>query len=1218
VLLSGLVNGQTQVKSRITAAIDESNTVTINGNVHPAAASSPSSEAADDSTPMEHMILFLKGDANQEAQLEQLIAAQNNPKSSHYHQYLSPKDYAAQFGVSQADLATVANWLQAHGFQMEETPAGNRSIVFSGTAAQVASAFKTEIRKYNVKGQTHYANAADPQIPAALADTVGGIVKLHDFRHGHSLTAPQALNAADPQFTSGGTHYLAPADYSTIYDINPLYTAGINGTGENIAVLARSDIYLTDVEAFRNHFGLTANNPVFIHTNTAPGVLEDDSTETTLDTEWSGAVAPNATVKVVISSSTNTSDGIDLAALYAVNNNVAPIITLSYGSCEAGMGSTELAFYNNLWKQAASQGQTVMVSAGDSGAAGCDYGSTASHGQAVNGLCTSQYATCVGGTEFVEGTNPGQYWEPGNNTTTYGSAISYIPEMVWNESGTVSGGSGLWSGGGGASIIYTKPSWQTGAGVPADGQRDVPDVSLTAAGSHDGYLIWLGGALNSVGGTSAAAPSFAGMMALVIQKTAAHQGAINPILYPLATKQASGGAAVFHDTTLGNNSVPGQTGFSATTGYDRASGLGSVDANLLVNHWNDVSPATPSITLTASSTSVTVIAGKTGQTTITSAAVSINAAVALTVTGMPTGLTATFASASVAYPGSGTDVLNFSAASTVSAGTYPLTVKATSGTQTATLSISVVVPTPSFTISPTTASLSVAAGSKSTLTVSATPANGFSSILTVTATGLPTGVTATFSSSTISGTLGGSSIVTFTAASTATAGSYTAHVTATGGGLTQTTAVSLTVTAPASFTLASSANSVSASAGGTAQLTLTTTAVNGFSSPISLTIAGIPTGVTAAFSSSTLTGGSGASTLTLTASSAAKASSSTITVTATSGTLTKTASFTLAVTAQPLCGLLANPMSVSVTAGKTASAVVSCAVTQGTFTSPLSLGISGAPSGMTTTLASSLTPNSTTTLGIATTVSTNAGHYGLPVTATLGSYTQTFTVWVTVAAADTFALTGSATAVTVNAGSSTQVSATTLHYGVFSSSVALSVTGLPSGVTAALSKAAMSAPGDGTSTVTFTASSSAKAGTSAVTITATGGGVTQTIPVSLTVATGPHFTLALNTASITVAQGASGTITSSTGNYTGGFNGQMTVAFSGLPTGVNYGVTGATAANNLVNITFSFSVPSTLAVGTYPITIKDTGNSGSTATGNGVSQSATFNLIVTASSAAKK
>ncbi len=503
-------NSRVQPHPRILDDIDEGRTITLRGNVHPLVALS-SSNPVEESTPMQHMILFLKPDSSQEAALEQLIAQQNDPKSPVFHRFLSPSEFAEQFGVARADLNKVTAWLQNHGFAIDEVPAGGRSVVFSGSSGQVSEAFRTEIRRYQVAGNAHYANSSDPQIPVALAGVVGGVVKLHDFQHQRSISKVAQVSPeqfANPQFdATGGSHYLAPADYATIYDINPLYAAGINGAGQAIAIVARSNISIQDIESFRNAFGLIANNPRIVITGSNPGVLAGDSTETTLDTEWSGAVAPNAAVNVVVSASTNTADGIDLSALYIVSHNVAPVVSLSYGSCEAAMGTAELGFYNSLWQQAAAQGMSVFVSSGDSGA-------SCGPMRGVNGLCSSPYATCVGGTEFVEGNNPGGYWHPGNNSV-YGSAISYIPEEVWNESGSA-GGTGLWAGGGGASIAFAKPSWQTGPGVPADGVRDVPDVSLTAAG-RDGYVIVQSGGLMAVGGTSASAPSFAGLMALIDQ-----------------------------------------------------------------------------------------------------------------------------------------------------------------------------------------------------------------------------------------------------------------------------------------------------------------------------------------------------------------------------------------------------------------------------------------------------------------------------------------------------------------------------------------------------------------------------------------------------------------------------------------------------------------------------------------------------------------------------
>ena len=182
----------------------------------------------------------------------------------------------------------------------------------------------------------------------------------------------------------------------------------------------------------------------------------------------------------------------------------------------------------------------------------------------------------MGGTEFNEGA--GNFWSPTNNPANQSSVLSYIPEIAWNESGAVAGGSDLFSTGGGASIIYAKPAFQAGPGVPADGARDVPDVSLSSAG-HDGYLIIQGHTANvsglaAVGGTSAASPSFAGLMALVVQKTGAAQGNANPVFYSMGQNQFAGGTAVYHDTTSGNNSVPGVAGFTAGVGLRRGDRLG--------------------------------------------------------------------------------------------------------------------------------------------------------------------------------------------------------------------------------------------------------------------------------------------------------------------------------------------------------------------------------------------------------------------------------------------------------------------------------------------------------------------------------------------------------------------------------------------------------------------------------------------------------------------
>jgi subtilase family serine protease len=411
----------------------------------------------------------------------------------------------------------------------------------------------------------------------------------------HTRAAPA------PDYTAGGAHYLAAVDFQTIYNLKPLYAGGINGSGKSIAILGRSNVVVSDIQQFRTTMNLPANTPQIIINGSDPGLVAGDQGESDLDLEWAGAVAPAATIKFITSASTSSTDGIDLSAQYAVSNNVADVISLSYGQCESSLGTTALNYINNLWQQAAALGITVLVSSGDSGAAGCDAASasSATQGRAVNGLCSSPYSTCVGGTQFSDTANPSLYWSSTTNPTDQSSALSYIPEVVWNES-AANGGTGLWSTGGGASIRFAKPSWQTTPGVPADGKRDVPDVALTAS-SHDGYLVYSSDnstqtqTLYVFGGTSASAPAFAGILALVNQKTGYRQGNANPTLYGLASRQASNGTpAYFHTVTSGNNSVPGVTGFTASTStpyFNQATGLGSVDVAVLVNHWTDLLPA---------------------------------------------------------------------------------------------------------------------------------------------------------------------------------------------------------------------------------------------------------------------------------------------------------------------------------------------------------------------------------------------------------------------------------------------------------------------------------------------------------------------------------------------------------------------------------------------------------------------------------------------------
>lgn len=570
--------------ARNTLHVDESQVVTLEGNVNPLARPQFEDGVVNSEMRLDRMLLQLKPSNSQQAALDELVEAQQDPASPQYHQWLSPADFGARFGASQPDLALVISWLAAHGFEVDEISSGRRLVVFSGSAGQVSDSFHTELHRYRIDGEMHIANAQDPQIPAALAGVVRGVVSLHDFRRSAQTRVLQAASS-QPEYTAGSWHSLYPADFATIYDLNSLYGDAIAGAGSTIAVVGRSDIELSDVAAFRADAGLLANAPQVILDGTDPGLVAGDQAESTLDVEWSGAVAPSANIKLVEAASTATTDGVDLAAAYIVNHAIAPVVSLSYGSCEQQMGTAELAFYNDLWEQAASEGISVFVSSGDAGAAGCSLGSNnAGTAAAVSGLCSSPYATCVGGTEFNEGSNAARYWSAANSASD-GSALGYIPEVVWNES-AANGGTGLWATGGGASTLYAQPAWQAemaGAGA-ANGMRAVPDVALTAAG-HDGYFGVENGMQWVASGTSLTAPAFAGLMALVIEKQhGASQGNANPMLYQLA----SGDHHPFHVTQLGNNNVPGVDGFTASGNpYNLATGLGSVDGALMVNAWSE-------------------------------------------------------------------------------------------------------------------------------------------------------------------------------------------------------------------------------------------------------------------------------------------------------------------------------------------------------------------------------------------------------------------------------------------------------------------------------------------------------------------------------------------------------------------------------------------------------------------------------------------------------
>lgn len=1107
-LVFGQDTGVAPVRQRIVQRVNESERMTLSGNVHPATMLATEESPADPNLVLDHLILQVLPSAERQAELDQLLAGQSDPESEHYRQFLTPAEFGARFGADPADLEILSLWLQSHGLRVTGVAAGQGSILFSGTVAQVSRTFHVQMRQYTVNGVRYLANANDPQVPVALAGAVGGVVGLNNFQL-QAYARPTAdrivSEGISPAFSPSGRRWLTPGDYATIYDINPLLSAGIDGTGQSIAVIARSNIYLSDVRSFRSMFGLKANDPQVIITNSDPGIRNGDNIETTLDTEWAGAVAPGATIKVIVSSS-GSGDGIVTSSLYAVNQNVAPIITVSYGACEAQMGASGVAFFDSLWKQAAAQGQTVLVASGDSGAAGCDGVSTptATGGRGVNGLCSSPYSTCVGGTQFVEGPNPGLYWLPTSPGSTLASALGYIPESVWNESGTVAGGSGLASGGGGASIFFPKPSWQTGPGVPADGKRDVPDVSLTAA-AHDGYTVVQGGTLGyifGVSGTSASTPSLAGIMALVNQRTKSIQGNINPILYALAAKQATGGAAIFHDVKTGDNSVPGQTGFSATTGYDLATGLGSVDANLLATLWTSASTKTGTLSIVGNAANLNV--GQTGSTTVSTVATGLSTAVTLAVSGLPAGVTATFAPASIAAPGSGSSVLTLAATAAAVPGTYTVQLTATAGSLTATSNFSLTLTTPTFALSyggglyPSVNFGPNPPYTSQTIKLQTLPANGFNSPITLTASGMPAGMTVKFAPATLAGSTVGNSVATVAVASTVKGGNYSFTITATGGGVTQSVKYLANVFVQPSCTLTPNLFSTNFKAGSSAVLTLACNAAAAGTTPVSLSIAGAPSGVTATFSAPTVSAGKS---VTLTIASTAAVTPGTYALNVT-GSETSGATQTLSLYAAigtPVFALTLNPAAVTGIVGSTTSVVAQVTPEPG-FNSPVTVWIGSRPNGVSASFSPAPNGGLGNTITLTLDGTTVPGTYPLTIGAIANTgFSRTVVSTLTVLAPPTLTMTSSAATLTARLGATGQVTLTSTPGGAFNSAVAFNVTGLPSDVTATFSKPSLAAPGNGTTAMAVKVAATAKTGTYRLSVVATGGGLTATVPVTLSI-----------------------------------------------------------------------------------------------------------------------
>src|SRR5467141_1788809 len=983
-------------RPRITQSINEMDRVALTGNTHPEASLANDRGPVANNFPMDHMLLQLKRSPEQEKALQQFIDELHTKGSPNFHHWLSAQEFGERFGLAKPDLDAITAWLQSHGFRVNVVYPSGMLIDFSGTAAQVRTALQTEIHYLDVKGEKHVGNISDPRIPAALAPVVAGVVSLHDFRP-HAM---HKMHQPGPQFTfpdpSGGNAYaVVPADLAKIYNLNPLFSAGISGQGQTIVLIEDTDVFTSaDWTAFRSTFGLSGYTSASfgqVHPATpsgpnncgAPGAFAPNDAEASLDAEWASASAPSAAIEMAACADTTVTFGGLIAIQNLINASTAPpsIMSISYGQCEAVNGAAANTAYNSAYQQAVAEGVSVFVAAGDSGAAGCDNSvSEATHGIAANAFASTPNNVAVGGTDFSDtysGTNA-TYWNS-SNTSAFGSAISYIPEIPWNDScagalltayvgysptygstslcndpvygslfqTTVGGGGGPSQCATGApstsSVVsgtcqgWPKPSWQSVLGNPNDGVRDTPDVSLFAADglwSHYYLFCWSdthnGGlgcgsdpsAWNGAGGTSFASPVMAGIQALINQKAGGPQGNPAPMYYQLAAVEYG---------SSGNSSCNSDNGGAVASNcvfYDVTSGDMDVDCVGPNCYLADGSVGV----LSTSNTSFAPAYG--------------------------TNIGWDFA----------TGIGTVNAANLVN--NWP------SGT-----------PQPGFTLSASPASLAIVQGTSGFSAITASPRNGFTGSVTFSASGLPSGVTASFSSSPDPA----STTLTFGAGATAAIGTFTVTITGTSGSLSSTATITLTVNPAGDYTLSASPSSLSVAQGTSAISTITVTPQGGFNGSVSLSASGLPSGVTASFNPSSMTS---TSILTLTASITAATGTVTVTVSGTSGGLSHMTTVSLTVTPPPNYTLSASPNSLTITQGTSSTSTITV-IPQNGFNGSVSLSASGLPGGVTASFSPSSTA-STSSLTLTASSTAATGTVTLTITGISGSLTKTTTISLTI------------------------------------------------------------------------------------------------------------------------------------------------------------------------------------------------------------------------------
>ncbi len=575
---------RTASRPLITERVDPGKRLAIPGAVHPAAASAQDLGELDGAVAIEHIQFALRRPPERQAALDALIQAQNDPASPSFHQWLTPEQIGTEFGPAASDVAAIRTYLEGEGFTINMVSSSQMWMDFTGTASVVQRSLHTGLHRFRVPVGDVYTSATQTaELPAALLPAVGAIVSLSNFPfHAQHHPAPASV--------VGNAQHIGPQDFYTIYNELPLLQAGkpIDGTGQTIALIERTNINVADVTAFRSSFAVSPPTPILSvqHGSASvacgnPGIAStDEETEAVLDTEWAGAVAPGASLLLMSCAGTQSTDGLLLSIESVIEDDLAGILSLSYGETE--LGQTSLGgFLSNLYEQAAAQGQTVVVSSGDSGPDAESQGSNiARHGLNVNVLGSTAYNISAGGTDFQDqfnqtidgGTSYGvsAFWNPANGPGQL-SAKGYVPETTWNSTCASSllnaakeGGSASplalcddaaqrtaylepMAGSGGHSTLNARPTWQTGTvyGLPSTSTysgRLLPDISLFASPGVWGHALSfyqsdLSSSMASAGGTSFVAPQLAGVFALIAQKTQARVGLANVELYSLAGQQ---------------------------------------------------------------------------------------------------------------------------------------------------------------------------------------------------------------------------------------------------------------------------------------------------------------------------------------------------------------------------------------------------------------------------------------------------------------------------------------------------------------------------------------------------------------------------------------------------------------------------------------------------------------------------------------------------------